>query len=317
MSPRTFVLLLSFVLLACDSEPFRLGVDQPIFVHNGQLRDGKLPGSRASDDQGPDPKSAQITSFSLGFGVLLPGTPNATVSGRTNGKAYAVGLRFLDLGDGYWLVPAGAEDPANPTELSFELAFDAAIAIEPGLHDLAVVAFDENGKAGQQSVLSVCVGSDIPDNLNSCNPETAPPIAVTSLSWNADSDLDLIIVAPNGQRFDRSNRLLLDNGMLDAAGKPLAGLDRDGSTACLKDGRRRESFVWNAEPAQGDWLVYANLFDACGAAAVSFELTTYRSQHNEDGSYELVPDAPVHGELVRAQQNGGAGAPLYLGSVKF
>ena len=193
---RTLALVLALVVGACAGEEARLGLDQPLFVHNAELRDGKLPG--APGDAELDAKRAQVTSFSLGFGVLLPGTPNATVSGRTTANAYAVGLRFLDLGDGYWLLPAGAEDPTNPGELSFDFSFDAASALEPGLHPLAVVAFDERGKAGKQSVLSVCVASPVPDNLNACNPETAPPLAVASLTWSTDADLDLIVIAPDG-----------------------------------------------------------------------------------------------------------------------
>lgn len=314
MRIAALLLTLSVLLSACDGEDGRLGVDQPIFVHNAELRDGKLPGKRSGE---PDAERAQITSFSLGFGVLNPGTPNVTVNGRVSGDAYAVGVRFLELGDGYWVVPAGSEDPTNPGELIFDISFDAAMNLKPGLHDLAVVAFDERGRAGSQSVLRVCVGSPVPDNLNACNPETAPPEAVASLTWNIDADLDLIIIAPDGRRFDRNNRLLLQDGKLDASGKPLAGLDIDGSTGCLVDGRKRENFVWNAPPQKGTWLAYANFFDACGKPAVSFELTLYRRRRKDDGTYELKSGQVVRGEFVRGQQNGGRGQPLYITPIQF
>jgi hypothetical protein len=305
--------LASALSFGCAGESASLGLDEPILVHHAELKEGKLPGSRGTGDA----ERAQITSFSLGFGVLHPGTPNVTVHGRTTGNAYAVGLRFLDQGSGYWLLPTGAEDPTTPGELTFDVSFDAGLEIEPGLHELAVVAFDARGRAGTQSVLRVCVASDIPDNLNVCNRELAPPHAVVTLSWNVDSDLDLILVAPDGTRYDRSNRLLLADGKLGTDGKPAAGLDSDGVAGCLSDGKRRENFVWNAAPQAGNWLVYANLFDACGKAAVSFELRELRQKQNDDGTFAWTERQRLHGQLIRAQQNGGAGNPLYLTAIKF
>jgi hypothetical protein len=314
MRPRSATILHALIALrltaGCDSEPHLVGLDEPIVVHQAEFKRGDLPGVAGGDDY-DDQADNRVSSLEKRFGVMKPGAPNLGVVGRVTGDVYAVAIRILDLGSGYWLKPVGPEDPTVPGELTFDFLLDAAIEIEAGRHTLAAVAFDKNGRAGQQYTLSICVGSDVPDNLNACSPQNAPPPAVASLSWNADADLDLTVVAPDGTVYDRSNRFVMDGD------QQLAGLDADGVTGCLLDGRRRENFVWNELPGQGAWLAYANLFDACGKPAVSFELTLYRSQRNDDGTFAQVPTRTIRGEFIRAQANGGAGDPLYLLPIEF
>jgi hypothetical protein len=293
-------------LLACDSEPSLLGFDEPVIATHAELKDGKLPGESAKD-------GARITSLQLNFGVLTPGAPKLTVSGRASGDAYAVGLRIEELGTGYWLKPVGAADPSVPDELTFEYTLSAAVEIEPGQHTFVAAAFDKDGHAGPHYEIPVCVVSGLPDNGNSCDPDSEPPPAIVSLIWHADADLDLTVKAPNGKLYDRSNRFLLRDD-----GSQSFGLAFDGFPGCLRDGRRRENFVFNDRPPRGSsWLVYANLFDGCGHAAVPYELIVYRSKKNANGSFRLEAEKPVRGEFLRAQQNGGAGTPLYLTAVEF
>ena len=254
---------------------------------------------------------AAITSFTLGFGVLHPGTRNAQITGRATKSAYSVGLRFSDLGTGYWVRAVGSEDPLIPGELQWQLAIDAASAVTPGLHQLEVVAFDARGKAGEKAVLPVCIASDLPDNLNSCNPQNQPPLAVASLSWNTDSDLDLTVVAPDGTTYGRSKRSLV------VGGKTLARLDGDGVSGCLADGRRRESFAWNEAPPTGIWRIYANLFDACTRPSVAYTLTIYARVANPDGTFALTPVREVHGQFLRAQASADGTTPLFLSEITF
>ena len=300
--PRALTLLALLVLAACESTEDPLALDEPIVVHEADFKRGALPSGGA----GPT-----ITSLALGFGVLRPGTLNAQLSGRATANAYSVGVRFRDQGSGYWVRPVGAEDPLIPGELQWQLAFDAASAIEPGQHQLELVTFGADGIPGVPMALPVCVASELPDNLNVCNPTSAPPFAIASLGWNSDSDLDLTVVAPDGTTFGRSKRSLL------AGTKVLARLDGDGVSGCLADGRRLENFAWNEPPAAGTWHVYANLFDACGKPSTTFDLTIYRRQQNADGTFALWPVWNLDGQFVRAQANGGAGAPLFLTDITF
>ena len=297
--------LISLVLLAaCDSEHHYVGLTEPIRAEHAELKKGDLP----SHDDG-----VQVTSFLPDFGVIIPGSPLLKVRGRVTDDAYAVGFRIAELGTGYWLKPAGAPDPAVPGELTFEFVFSASPDIEPGNHTLVAAAFDKNGRAGPEYEVPVCVASDLPDNDNACDPSNEPPAAIVSLTWHADADVDLSIEAPDGKTYDRVNRSKFNDD--DSIS---FGLQFDGSTGCLADGKRRENFVWNDAPEKGStWLVYANLFDACHHPAVGFEATVYRRKRNGDGTYRLDADEPVRGEFLRVQQNGGVGTPLYLTAIEF
>jgi hypothetical protein len=303
-SALALVFSLASGIVSCDSEPYLIGLDEPIIAQNAELKRGDLP--EESQD------SARVTSLELGFGVLKPGAVNATVRGRTTDDAYAIAIRFEDLGSGYWVKPVGAPDPTLPDELTFDLTFQAAYDITPGYHDLVAVAFDSKGHAGPAYTVPVCVASDLPDNQNACNPKNEPPPAIISLTWDADSDLDLVIEGPGGVRYDRSHRSEFDGETM------LWGLDIDGSVACLVDGRRRENFVFYELPEEGStFLAYASFFDACGRSAVRFELTVYRAQREAGGNWSLVAEPPVRSEYVRAQQSGGVATPLYLRAVEF
>lgn len=302
---RIALLALS-ALSGCHGTEDPIALDEPIVVRQADFKSGALPGA-APGTLGVEPR---ITSFQLGFGALKPGTLNAQISGRASGSAYSVGVRFKDQGSGYWVRPVGSEDPLIQGELTFQFGLDAAIEIEPGLHELEVVAFDGAGNAGVKASLPVCIASELPDNLNVCNPTTPPPLVIASLSWDADADLDLSVVGPDGVTYGRSKRSLLQNG------KTLVRLDGDGVSGCLADGRRRENFVFDAPPA-GIWRVYADLFDACGKPGVNFVLTLYRQEVRPDGTYALVEHSQTHGQFVRAQASGGAGSPLFLTEIQF
>jgi hypothetical protein len=286
---------------ACDSVADPIALDEPILAHEANFKRGVLPGS--APEGGAEPR---ITSLALGFGVLRPGAQNAQISGRVAGSAYSIGARLAGQGSGYWVRSVGAEDPLLPGELQWQLSFDAAVEIEPGKHLLEVVAFDGQGNAGSKASLPVCVASDLPDNLNVCNPTTPPPAYIASLHWNGDSDLDLTAIAPDGTAYGRSKR------SLRAADKVVVRFDGDGVSGCLADGRRRESIALDDGAPAGSWKFYANLFDSCGAASTTFELTLYRRVQNPDGTFGLVEERTTHGPFIRAQANGGAGTPLFV-----
>lgn len=289
-------------LTACDSETYYVGLGEPIVAQHAELKKGKLP----SHDDG-----TLVTSLQLNFGVITPGAPSLSVSGRASGDAYSVGIRLQELGSGYWAKPVGAPDPSLPDELTFDFVLAAATDLEPGNHTFVAAAFDESGRAGPEYEVPVCVVPDIPDNRNACDPSNEPPPAIVSLRWHSDADVDLSIIAPDGKTYDRSNR-----SSFREDGSISFGLESDGSTGCIVDGKRRENFVWNDAP-KGTWLVYANLFDSCHETAIQFEATVYRSHRNGDGTFRLDADEPVRGEFLRVQQNGGAGNPLYLTAIEF
>lgn len=295
--------LLTVLMLAtsCGGIETTAGYEQPFSVRAGAFKDGALP----EGTNGPS-----ITTLSSNLQFVKPGANGATIGGNVAEPAYSVGVRFADAGDGYWVIPAGALDPITPGERTWRMVVDVSVEAEPGPQQLEIVAFDAEGRPGPKTVVTACVGSLIPDNQNSCNPKAAPPLVVATLSWDTDADVDLTVIAPDGQIFDRSKRQLTENG------KVVAKLEADGVAGCITDKRPLENFVFNEFPSLGgQWSFYANLFDACGKTAVTYTLTIYQRVDNSDGTFSQKVISTVHGDFVRLQANGGLGTPIFITSV--
>ena len=79
-------------------------------------------------------------------------------------------------------------------------------------------------------------------------------------------------------------------------------LDCDSLAECLPDGRSSESLTF-PEPthAPGTYLVYVNLFDACGRGSARFTLsTTYRREQTDEGAIPPRAGASRHRGRPRA-----------------
>lgn len=297
----------SLCLFGCAGEEDVLGRDEPIRVQGAYFKEGKLPHASASvADERP-----RITFFELGTGSLRPAAQGIPLRGGASLEAYSVGVQLRGQGSGYWVFPVGGEDPIIPGVLEWGTTFDVGAEAEPGRHKLALVAFDKAGKAGAETLVDVCVRRDIPDNGNVCDPTREPPEAIATLRWNADVDMDLSVVAPDGTRYGRQKYGAYEDG------DPLWTIDADASAVCVGDGRRIENFIWHKRPSKGTWYIYANLFDACGEASVRFELTTYRKKTHDDGTFSLEEERVVVGELLRAQTKADDVTPLYLTRIAF
>lgn len=317
MSAR-FIALLALVLTACTGEVSPLGVGEPIRVHDATLRSDDLPG-------GVDAEGLRVTAIESTGGVWARGQLERSLSGRVSAETFAVGLRLVDLGSGWWTMPAGAPDPAFAGERIWNVTLDVGGGLPPGVHTLRLVALDEAGVGGAWSDLSVCVVDPrVPDNLNACDPSIAPPDAVIVLSWDEDADLDLIVVTPEGKTVDArhpTTALLPESGVLPpelARDRSVGRLDGDSLAECRPDGRSSESLTWQ-EPTTvpGLYHVYANLYDACAHPSARFTVTTYRREQVEGGQFRLAQSEQRTGVLLAASANGGAGQPLYVTSVSL
>ena len=95
------------------------GIAEPVRVESGQFVPGALPGSAplSSGDGGVDP---QVTDISAADTDVEQGELGLSVSGHATTDAQAIGMRFTDLGTGYWVVGVGAPDPVGqrPTHLA-------------------------------------------------------------------------------------------------------------------------------------------------------------------------------------------------------
>ncbi|MDB4938050.1 MAG: hypothetical protein JWP87_5022 [Labilithrix sp.] len=320
-------LLAAFVamLFACSGEPSETGLAEPIRLRNASFKTGDLPGDPpvAATAAGAAPL---ITSFETASTVVRPGQTEKGLLGRASPDAVAVGLRFADVGSGYWVLPVDAPDPQNNGELGWQAVADFGANVAPGIHALRVVAIDGAGHAGTQRELSVCITPNIPDNLNACDPKSIPPAAVLSLAWDTPVDLDLVVVTPDGRIVDAKHPRTIappspgpSTGAADAGATANAGtFDRDSNGGCVIDGAQRENLVFQARPAPGSYLVYASLFDACGRAPVHFRFSLYEPQATADPKIQqLVESITKKGVLLGIEASGGSRLGTFVTEVTF
>lgn len=317
---RALGLVILASMTACTGTVQPVGITEPIRVHRGAFRLGDMPG--ADDPEAPGP---EVTSLELSSTILTIGQLDRFVGGRVTEDTFSIGVAFSDLGSGWWVRPVEARDPAFPGERFFTIDYDVGGGIPAGLHTLRFVALDEAGIAGPFRDLEVCVVDDtVPDNLNACDPTSSPPAAVITLSWDEAVDLDLVLDTPDGKRVDHrhpSTATPTEPGApisREVLADPHVGrLGRNSNAECELDARNAESIGWQDAPAEGTYLVYANLYDACGRPSATFSVSVYRSEPTEDGGEHLVLSERVDGVVLGLSANGGAGTPLYLTAVSF
>jgi len=325
---RRLLALGALGLFGCSGQPLTVALNEPVRVTYGvqqsaQFRAGALPGSApltgAQIQANQEPELPSV-SGSLTTSVVLESDEGKGISGVASGTAVAVGIRFLDLGTGYWVMPVGNQNPVQPGSYTWLATLNFGGNIPPGIHPLAVVAIDGNGHGGSQVSTDVCVASDIPDNLSACSAARTPPATVLSLNWDTPVDLDLRVVTPDGKIVDAkhpSTALPGDKGTVDPSADGTGSFDTDALRNCVDTGRRRENLVWQQTPNPGKYFVYANLYDACGQAAVRFDLSLNQPVAGDDGGPpHLAPSFSKTGELLASDANGGTALGLFVTEFK-
>jgi hypothetical protein len=316
-----FVASLALSLFACSGEKSETGLGEPLRLRNASFKSGDLPG----DLPAPVPRSSPIvTSFETASTVVRPGQTEKGLLGRASPDAVAVGIRFADVGSGYWVFPVDGPDPQNNGELTWQSVADFGTDFAPGLHALRVVAIDGTGHAGTQRELSVCITPNIPDNLNACDPKLAPPAAVFSLSWDTPVDLDLVVVTPDGRIVDAKHPRTVappppgPSTGVDAGATSVGTFDRDSNGGCVIDGVQRENLVFQTRPPPGSYLVYASLFDACGHAPVHFRFSLYEPEATADPKIlHLIQSVEKEGVVLGIEASGGSRLGTFVTEVSF
>jgi len=322
MAPSVSVLVLASVLLGCSSEPLTQALEEPIRTPDAQFRKGDLPGlpplTTDEVNGGVKPQSPTVTSVSVANSLVPLGEPSRTISGRASTDAKAVGVRFADAGSGYWVLPTRGADVLNGGEL--EWRFDAAFGhnLEPGLHRLLFAAFDENGNSGTQADLNLCIAREVPDNGNSCDPTTSPPALVVSLSWDAPVDLDLLVITPTGKVVDSKHPSTAEedeDGKVNPNGEGVGIFTGDAFAGCIKAGTRRENLVFQTTPPSGTYLIYANLYDACGEPSVTFDVSLHTASAGvEPDTFTVQRTFHQAGQLLAVHANGAAKRGMFITS---
>lgn len=318
MSSRRLAAPLALLVAGCSGEPLTPGFEEPLRVAEAQFREGSLPGSPplTADElnAGVKAQTPTIVSASLGNALIPPREPGRSLSGLASADSVAIGVRFADLGTGYWLLPTGSPDPVSDGALEWRFRAGFAGDYPPGRHELLLAAIDGSGRSGNQVGLTLCLLPEIPDNGNVCNPTIPPPDLVVSMGWDAAVDLDLRVITPDGKIVDPKHPTTAvegEDGKLDIAAKGIGKLDYDSYAACTPDGRRRESLVFQSSPPPGTYLVYAGLFDACGQPGVTFDASIHVASSTTDGP-RLVETFRQSAQLAAVQADGGARLGTYI-----
>jgi hypothetical protein len=316
------VLSLALLATACSGEPLTTALEEPFRIPDTQFHEGTLPGlpPLTADDvnSGVTPQAPFVSGVSLANALIPPREPARSFGGLASPGSVAVGVRFADLGSGYWLLPTRGADAVNDNALEWRFRAAFAGGLPAGKHQLLFAALDAQGRSGNQVGLSLCLQSEIPDNGSACDPTQAPPALVVSLGWQAPVDLDLRVVTPNGKVVDSKHPTTAeegDDGKLDLTAPGVGVIDYDSFAGCIPDGRRRESLVFQTTPAPGTYLIYANLYDACGQPGAAFDVSVNKAVAGDTpDTLRLEQALDQTGELQAVHANGGAGIGLFVTS---
>jgi hypothetical protein len=307
-------LCLVAAITACGGQPSPSGLDEPLRVHGAQFHEGALPGAPEGDAGVPDGSPA-VTALESANALLRLRQPGKVFSGRTNPRGATVGLRFPELGTGWWQLNVGGPDPTFDNDYTWTLQADFGDALPIGLHALRFVAIDPDGRAGPQRDFRVCVVPDVPDNLNACDPTIAPPDTVISLGWDEDVDLDLVVETPDGRIVDARHPSTLEP-VGGSVPREAGALDRNSNANCAIDGIRRENLVFQGAPAPGVYRLYVNLFNACGHPASRYRVTTHLREILDGGRASRVRESfRRDGILTALAANGGSSRGTFVGEV--
>lgn len=317
------------LLAHCESTRSESGFGEPLRVRNGVFKEGALPGTPpVPSDQAP--RGLAITAIETASTVLRPGQGEKTLGGRASVGTTAVAITMAGFGRGYWVVGVDGPDPLNGGELGWQALVEVAHDAPIGPKDLLLVAIDAAGNAGTQRALPICVPRVVPDNLNACNQQTPPPAAVVSLSWDEPVDLDLVVVAPDGTVIDAKHPRgrspkgagASDGGADAATASAAPFLDRDSNAACTLDRVQQEDLVFPDAPAPGagSYVVFVNMFDACGGRTPAHFRVTVHTRAQVAGSAsasELIETDSRAGVLTAVDANGGRSLGTFVLEATF
>ena len=310
---RATLVFTLFLGLGCAGDPSQLGYDEAFQVRNAQFVSGRLPGrapstSSMTSTSGMDAKGPpMVRPPETMNGVVRQGQAGKKFSGRASKTGVSIAVALKGVSTGYWVLPLGAFDPQT-NEPTWALTSDFGLGIPAGLHQMLLTAIDDDGVAGQQIALKLCVTSVVPDNLHACDPERPPPRAVISLQWDANADLDLQVIGPDKQAIDRSHPMTEDGAGV---------LDRDSDASCVIDGVRTENVIWNEQMPEGRYGIYVNMFDACKQPAARFRVEVYSVATDKNGDEYLKQRFARGGELLDISANGGSARGLFVSEYRF
>jgi hypothetical protein len=323
---------------------------EPIQLINGQFFPGPLPGpglvsavaADAADDDAADgggeagpsvnapPQVVETPAVGSTPLPIYNGQGNVTIGGGyVTPDAASIAVRFTDMGTGYWITPVGPIDSTMNFDRTFGFKANFSPSVPGGQHLLEFAAINAVGEAGPAASVDVCFAPSVPDytttqsKSHTCRPNEPLPPLVISMKWDANFDVDLTVVFPDGNTLNpkQPNAEVVDfeEAGADAGAPPF--FDRDSLRGCVPDGYRQEDLIFPSTPESGDYLIYANPFAACGQPATTFSATIYKAEGV----------CPTCGQVVVFHQagqllgtvalgngtTGGASRGLYVGTYTY
>jgi hypothetical protein len=118
-----------------------------------------------------------------------------------------------------------------------------------------------------------------------------------SVSWNAESDVDLHVVEPGGEEIYFANSTSATGGTLDL----------DSNAACSIDGVKNENITWANAPS-GTYTVRVDYWDSCGVPQSDYVVTVQRKGH---------PPQTFTGSFTGTGDQGGAGSGTQITTFTF
>jgi hypothetical protein len=118
-----------------------------------------------------------------------------------------------------------------------------------------------------------------------------------SVSWNAESDVDLHVVEPGGEE------VYYGNTSSEAGGT----LDLDSNPACSIDHKKNENITWANAPS-GTYTVRVDYFAGCSVAQSDYVVTVQRKGH---------PAETFTGSFTGPGDGGGAGDGVDITTFTF
>ncbi len=291
------------------------GIAEPLQVSGGQFFPGPLPGTppESTSIEGGVAATGALTVTNVTYQneMVVTGAGSKSFGGQVTQDAFAVGVRFADIGTGYWVVPVQGIDTQFPGQRDFGFGASFNASDPAGPRQLLFVALDGSGNGGAQYNQPVCIESRVPDNGHACDPAKPVPAAVFTLRWDTNFDMDLHVITPSGQDVNpKTDTVVGDAGLPSST---TASIDRDSIGNCVVDGWREEDLVFPQYPQTGYYDVYANPFAACGQAGVRFTFVIY--EPGADGN--LHATFTQSGELLASQATGAQSTGLFVAEKIF